>query len=104
MSLSLQTNCLTNFAFGVLRYTPITAVGGSDGLILDVTGCAHLWGSEEAYLKEIINKLKGFGYHVRAAMADTIGTAWAISRYGKIKAIIKAGEQAEAIMAYLLLH
>ena len=32
-------------------------------------------------------------------MADTIGTAWAVSRYGKIKAIIKPGEQAEALMS-----
>ena len=38
------------------------------------------------------------GYHVRAAMADTIGTAWAVCRYGKIKAIIKSGEQTEALM------
>ncbi len=94
----LANKLLNKLCLWCIRYTPITASTGSDGLILDVTGCAHLWGSEEAYLKEIIDKLKSFGYHIRAAMADTIGTAWAISRYGKIKAIIKAGEQAEAIM------
>jgi protein ImuB len=94
----LADKLLTRLCIWCIRYTPITAVDAPTGLILDVSGCAHLWGSEETYLKEIANKLKGLGYHVRAAMADTIGAAWAVCHYGKIKAIIKPGEQAEALM------
>jgi protein ImuB len=96
--LGLTDKLLKKLCLWCVRYTPIAAVD-TNGLILDISGCAHLWGSEENYLRSIINKLKGFGYHVRAAMADTIGAAWAVSRYGKIKAIIKPGEQAEALMA-----
>lgn len=94
----LSKKILNKLAVWSIRFTPIASVDVPDGLILDVSGCTHLWGSEENYLKDIINKLKGFGYHVRAAMADTIGTAWGVCRYGKIKAIIKSKEQGEALM------
>ncbi|PWT73522.1 MAG: nucleotidyltransferase [Bacteroidetes bacterium] len=94
----LTQRLLQNLALWCIRYTPTTAIDAPDGLILDVTGCTHLWGGEENYLRNLIGKLKEFGYHVRAAMADTIGTAWAICRHGKIKAIIKSGEQVEALM------
>lgn len=81
-----------------IRYTPAIAVDLPDGLILDVSGCAHLWGGERAYLKEIVTRLKSKGYDVRAAMADTIGTAWAISRFGQITPIIESGGQATALL------
>ena len=81
-----------------IRYTPFVSVDPPDGLLLDATGCAHLWGSEKDYLKSILTKLKGFGYSVRIAMADTAGAAWAVARYGKVKAIIASDEQADAIM------
>lgn len=90
---------LANLGLWCICYTPITTVDPPNGLILDVSGCTHLWGGEEAYLKDILKKLRNAGYHVRAAMADTIGTAWAVCRFGKIKAIIKSGEQAEALMS-----
>jgi protein ImuB len=94
----LNQRLLKNIAVWTIRYAPIVAIDMPNGIILEATGCTHLWNGEEGYLKDIIEKLKGFGYHVRAAMADTIGTAWAISRYGKIKAIIKSDEQAQALM------
>lgn len=81
-----------------IRYTPVAGIHLPDGLILDVSGCSHLWGGERPYLKEIITKLRAIGYDVRGAMADTIGTAWAISRYGQITPIIDSGEQAAALM------
>jgi protein ImuB len=76
-----------------IRYAPIVAIDLPNGLIIDASGCAHLWGGEQTYLKEIILKLRAYGYDVRGAMANTIGTAWAISRYGKVKAIINSGEE-----------
>jgi protein ImuB len=81
-----------------IRYTPIIAVDDPDGLILDVSGCTHLWGSERDYLKEIVTRFKSKGYDVRAAMADTIGAAWAISRFGKLTPIIETGRHASALM------
>lgn len=81
-----------------IRYTPTIAVNQPDGLILDVSGCTHLWGGERAYLKEIVTRLKSKGYDVRAAMADTIGTAWAVSRFGQITPIIEKSGQAAALL------
>ena len=89
---------LTSFAEWCIRYTPIAAIDLPDGLILDVSGCTHLWGGEHGYLKEIISKLSGFGYNVRVSIADTIGTAWANARFGKKTAIIESGEQMEALL------
>jgi len=82
-----------------IRYTPSAAVDLPDGLLLDVTGCAHLWGGEAPYLQEIIARLNAFGYKVGAAMADTIGAAWAIARYGKTGAVIDSDEQTAAILS-----
>ena len=90
---------LNRLAAWFIRYTPVVAIDPPEGLILDISGCAHLWGGERSYLKEIITRLKSSGYQVRAAIADTVGTAWAISRYGKIKAIIEPGLQAEALLS-----
>lgn len=82
-----------------IRYTPVIAIDPPDGLILDISGCAHLWGSEEDYLKEIVNRLQSKGYTVRAAMADTIGAAWAISRFEQAISVVPIGEQTTALLS-----
>lgn len=82
-----------------IRYTPLIAVDPPNGLILDITGCAHLWGGEKEYLKEIVTRLRSKGYDVRAAMADTIGAAWAVSRYGKVKPIIESKGHKDALLS-----
>ena len=74
------------------RYSPWTAVdgietGGAGGLWLDITGCAHLFGGEEALLADLLGRLErlgcaaGAGYAARAGLADTPGAAWAVARY-----------------------
>lgn len=81
-----------------LRYTPTVALHAPDGLILNVTGCAHLWGGERTYLNDLVTKLSHAGYTIRAAMADTIGIAWAHAHFGRPGAIIKLGEQHNALL------
>jgi protein ImuB len=81
-----------------IRYTPLVSID-QDRLILDVSGCTHLWGGEEKYLKDIHTRFKNFGYHIRTAMADTIGCAWAVCMYGKNADIITSGEQVPALSA-----
>lgn len=89
---------LTALAEWCIRFTPVAAVDIPDGLLLDVSGCAHLWGGEQPYLKDIITRISAFGYHIRAAMADTVGAAWAIARYGMASPIIESGGQMDALM------
>ena len=80
-----------------MRYTPVVAVNEPDGLLLDISGCPHLWGGEGPYLKDIVTKLTGFGYDVRTAIADTIGAAWAVSRFGEVSPVVEPGNQLEAL-------
>lgn len=80
-----------------IGYTPFVAVDLPDGLILDVSGCTHLWGGERAYLENIRKKLAAYGYTVQIAIADTIGTAWAMTHFGKPLNIIPPGGQREAL-------
>ena len=81
-----------------MRFAPAVAIDGADGLMLDVSGCPHLWGGERQYLKDIITRLRSFGYHVQVAIADTIGTAWAVCHYGHTAPLIRAGMQTEALL------
>jgi len=84
-----------------IRYAPIVAIDefSMDGLILDVSGCAHLWGGEREYLKEIVSRLKSKGYTVRLAIADTPGAAWAVSRFGKVTPLVAPGGHVETLQA-----
>ncbi|WP_212004213.1 DNA polymerase Y family protein [Chitinophaga sp. HK235] len=88
---------LRSLAIWCYRFTPITGIDGADGLILDISGCAHLWGGEEAYFEYIVSRLQAGGYHVRAAIADTMAAAWAVARYGTTHPVLLSGSQAEVL-------
>jgi len=94
----LAGKLLEGLAVWCLSYTPMVAVDPPEGLILDVSGCAHLWGGERAYFKEIIVKLRAAGYSVRGAMADTIGAAWAWARFGSVTPILEKGEHSTKLL------
>jgi protein ImuB len=81
-----------------IRYTPVVAVDPPESIILDVTGCAHLWGGENEYLPNIVKRLNNFGYAVKASMADTIGAAWAVAHFAQSPLILETGEQKKALL------
>src|SRR5215216_6854603 len=64
------------------RYTPLVGMQPPDGLVLDISGCAHLFGGEAALCDGLVRRLSAQGLLVRAAIADTVGCAWALARYG----------------------
>jgi protein ImuB len=96
--MGLAEGALEHLGKWMIRFTPTVAIDGDDGLILDISGCAHLWGGEEPYLKEIHRRLLGFGYTVKAGIADTIGAAWAITHFGKGYPIVERNGHQKAIM------
>ena len=49
---------------------------------LDITGCAHLFGGEAPMLNDISRRLAGFSIQAQMAIADSLGAAWAVARYG----------------------
>lgn len=64
------------------RYTPLVALDpAGDGLTLDITGCAHLFGGEEALLADLLLRLFHQGFAATAAIAATPGAAWAVARF-----------------------
>lgn len=65
------------------RFTPVVVVDAPDGLFLDLTGCAHLFGGEAALRDQIVRRLEAQGFAARAALAPTPGAAWALARFGK---------------------
>jgi protein ImuB len=93
-----EAKLLLQLGLWCIRYTPVVAVDVPDGLLLDISGCTHLWGGEREYLKELVLKLRSRGYDARAAIADTAATASAVARFGKVSPIVAVGKQAGALV------
>jgi protein ImuB len=79
------------------RFTPLVACDGPDGLMLDISGCAHLFGGEQALGRDLIRRLLAQGIHTRAAIASTPAAARAVARFGA-GGIVPAGGEAAALM------
>ena len=81
--LSAITNeTLNSLALWCLRYAPLVAPDPPDGLWIDITGCAHLFGGEEALCADLLDRLKRRGFAARLGLADTPGAAHALARCG----------------------
>ena len=44
------------------RYTPLVGLDPPDGLFLDITGCAHLFGGEDACCRDLMQRLRSAGF------------------------------------------
>ena len=73
------------------RYTPLVALDGADGLMLDITGCAHLFGGEAAFVADLARRIVAQGFLPRAAIADTPGAASAAARFTPLAVIPQGG-------------
>jgi protein ImuB len=94
----LVPRLLKGIANWCIRFTPRAAVDLPEGIILDASGCTHLWGGDEKYVIEIVNRLHQKGYHAKAVIADTIGCAWAVARFGK-DIVIEKNVHSEALLS-----
>jgi protein ImuB len=92
---------LTRLAlFAVRRWTPTAMVEGGDGLLLDLSGVAHLHGGERRMAARILRFCARLGLQARIAVAGTIGAAHALARFGAER-IVLCGlhEEPEALAA-----
>lgn len=80
------------------RYTPLPALDPPDGLLLDITGCAHLFGGEEALCRGIADRLASLGFKVRIGIADGRLAARAWTRFGE-GGVLPAGRRDAALRA-----
>lgn len=65
------------------RYCPWAGTEGEDGLVLDITGSAHLFGGEAEMLADMRARLLRAGIGARLGLAATRGAAWALARHGE---------------------
>lgn len=63
------------------KFSPWVAEENPDGLVIDLTGCAHLFGGEAQLLGVVEADCADMGLSVRLGIADTLGAAWALARY-----------------------
>jgi protein ImuB len=87
---------LERLAVWGLRWTPLSAVDGADGLLLDVTGSTHLFGSEAGLLQQVRAALQRAGFAVRLALAGTAAAAAALARAAD-GAIVPPGQDLAAV-------
>ncbi|MDG1424924.1 MAG: DNA polymerase Y family protein [Paracoccaceae bacterium] len=65
------------------KFSPWVALEDPDSLMMDITGCAHLFGGEGALTDQMITECTALGLNAQIGLADTKGAAWALAHYGK---------------------
>ena len=83
-------SALEKLALWAGRFSPCTGVeqcgpGVGDhpqSLILEITGCAPVFDGEENLLRQALKSLARQQLHPRAAIAPTLGAAWALAHFG----------------------
>ena len=80
-----EAQTLEHIADWCRRFTPLAALDAPDGVMLDVSGAAHLFGGEAKLLAEIEARLAAQGFYAKAAVAPTPEAAWALARYGTLR-------------------
>ena len=91
---------LNRLAVWAQRWGPWTAVDGPDGLLVDVTAAAHLFGGEAQLLADVEIRFTAQGLTARVAIAPNAGAAWALAHHGPERAILTHHE-AETKLAEL---
>jgi protein ImuB len=90
--------CLRLCAAACERFTPLVALRGKDGLVLDITGCAHLLGGEAALHQSTRHLFTRLGLTTRVTLAGTPDAAWALARFTRLD-IVEAGSEAATARA-----
>jgi protein ImuB len=65
------------------KFSPWVAEEPPESLVIDISGCAHLFGGEAELMAEAAGDCGDLGLTVRAGIADSLGAAWALARYSR---------------------
>jgi len=96
-----DTERLHRLARWTCRFSPTVAPDEPDGLLLDMSGCEHLFGGNEQMVAAVDTSFARLGLSARLAMAPTIGCAWAVARFGVERVSIVAHERIREELAPL---
>ena len=64
------------------KFSPWVAIEPTESLMLDITGCAHLFGGVAGMVEQIREDAGNLGLSLSMGVADTPGAAWGLARYG----------------------
>jgi len=92
---------LESLALWAQRWGRWSALDPPDGLVVDTSGVAHLFGGEEALLADAARAFAQRRLTVRMAIAPTAGAAWALAHHGPANALLGAEEDPAARLAQL---
>ena len=67
------------------RFTPLAALDGRDGLMLDISGISHLFEGEAALIEDCRARLAAQGITVLIGAAGNPRAAWALARFSREK-------------------
>ena len=84
--------------------SPWVALDAPDGLFLDITGCAHLFGGETEMAAHSRARLSDMHVTSRIGIADTKGAAWALARFAGGDIVIAPSGKTSAALAALPLE
>jgi protein ImuB len=79
------------------RWSPLVEIDGVDGLRIDVTGAAHLFGGEAGLTEDVVKRFSALGLAARVAIAPTAGAAWALSHFSPSPFEGEGGTRAEGV-------
>lgn len=80
-----DAKALKSLSDWLTRYTPWVSPAsehnGNDGVMLDITGCAHLFGGEEALMSDLLKRLARLKIEARCGLASSLGAAHALAHF-----------------------
>lgn len=84
--------------YAVTHWTPTASVSNCDGLWLDLTGTAHLFGGEDRFCRRLLAFFARLGFTAQIAVGGTPGAAHALARYGGRRIVrLAPGGEADAL-------
>nr|WP_328705867.1 DUF6504 family protein [Erythrobacter rubeus] len=92
---------LEKLALWCQRWGPWTALDPPDGVLVDITAAAHLFGGEVELLADVGQAFAARGLRIRCAIAPTAGAAWALAHFGPDGAILGPSEDSAHRLANL---
>ncbi len=99
--LAADLDFLEKLAIWAQRWGPWSALDPPDGLLVDISAVAHLFGGEAKLLADVEACFARRGLAVRVAAAPTAGAAWALAHYGPRSAILTGDDDAAARLSTL---
>lgn len=84
MDAAADRHWLEKLARDCVRWSPLVMPVPPDAIVIDIAGCAHLFGGEPGLVAEVEATMAARGMTVRCAVADTIAAAQALARHARL--------------------